>query len=238
MLEDALRHNAHTRDVGWRRSDSTASRRPVAGSVSYSHSSISTVSGASTGSVDEQGAKIVVHAASPSSPPLAKARVSVSGTTTPTSGESRFFRFRFGSKTPSPTFPPHMVANSSSGPAHLTSASLPSLGLPLEEAAASEAKLKPPAPTDIEVAALEQKLKAREEELKAKEEAVKEREKELSDLRTLLEAEKKNSIELEKEKARVQDEIESLTQSLFEEVRAFCYHLLLTKYGAGKQNGG
>ncbi|KAG8687511.1 hypothetical protein FRC11_007101 [Ceratobasidium sp. 423] len=99
MLEDALKHNSHTRDVGWRRSDSTASRRPPANSVSYSTTSIT-----SGGSIDEHGARIVVHAPSPQSPPPRAA------TTTPTGqGESRFFRFRFGSKTPSPTGAVHQA---------------------------------------------------------------------------------------------------------------------------------
>ncbi|QRW08742.1 hypothetical protein RhiLY_07741 [Ceratobasidium sp. AG-Ba] len=62
MLEDALRSNSQSRDVGWRRSDSTA-RRPVAASVSYP-------------SAAEQ-ATIVVQAPSP-----AKAN---SGASTPTS---------------------------------------------------------------------------------------------------------------------------------------------------------
>ncbi|QRV94497.1 hypothetical protein RhiJN_22515 [Ceratobasidium sp. AG-Ba] len=62
MLEDALRSNSQSRDVGWRRSDSTA-RRPVAASVSYP-------------SAAEQ-AKIIVQAPSP-----AKAN---SGASTPTS---------------------------------------------------------------------------------------------------------------------------------------------------------
>ncbi|CAE6501643.1 unnamed protein product [Rhizoctonia solani] len=215
MLEDALKHNSHTRDVGWRRSDSTASRRPPANSVSYSTSSVT-----SSGSVDEHGAKIVVHAPSPQSPPPRAA------TTTPTGQpESRFFRFRFGSKTPSPTSAIHQVQQSkgaNSPPSHLTSASLPSLGLALEDVPPT-----PPSTTSVtstgtkvpdpELAALEKKLKEREEEIKAKEEAIEARNKELEELKAKLDAEKKLSSELEKEKASVQEEIESLTQSLFEE---------------------
>ncbi|CAE6475963.1 unnamed protein product, partial [Rhizoctonia solani] len=218
MLEDALKHNSHTRDVGWRRSDSTASRRPPANSVSYSTSSVT-----SSGSVDEHGAKIVVHAPSPQSPPPRAA------TTTPTGQpESRFFRFRFGSKTPSPTSAIHQVQQSkgaNSPPSHLTSASLPSLGLALEDVPPT-----PPSTTSVtstgtkvpdpELAALEKKLKEREEEIKAKEEAIEARNKELEELKAKLDAEKKLSSELEKEKASVQEEIESLTQSLFEEEKA------------------
>ncbi|CEL54368.1 hypothetical protein RSOLAG1IB_07018 [Rhizoctonia solani AG-1 IB] len=222
MLEDALKHNAHTRDVGWRRSDSTASRRPPANSVSYSTSSVT--SGGS-GSIDEHGARIVVHAPSPQSPPPR------ASTTTPTGtaqGESRFFRFRFGSKTPSPTSAIAQVNKAASPPpqvlggaAHLTSASLPSLGLALEDVPPTPPSATSTAgsvrPADPELAALEKKLKDKEDEIKAKEESIQARDKQLEELKSKLEAEKKVSSELEMEKARVQEEIESLTQSLFEE---------------------
>ncbi|CUA73140.1 hypothetical protein RSOLAG22IIIB_10576 [Rhizoctonia solani] len=230
MLEDALKHNSHTRDVGWRRSDSTASRRPPASSVSYSTSSVT-----SSGSVDEHGARIVVHAPAPQSPPPRAA------TTTPTNpnpnpnpipgpGESRFFRFRFGSKTPSPTAAVHQTQansnNKAASPppsvAHLTSASLPSLGLALDEVPPT-----PPSTTSVmssgtkvpdpELVALEKKLKEREEEVRLKEESIQARDKELEELKAKLEAERKVCSELEQEKAKVTEEIETLTQSLFEE---------------------
>ncbi|CAE7205621.1 unnamed protein product [Rhizoctonia solani] len=215
MLEDALKHNSHTRDVGWRRSDSTASRRPPANSISYSTSSVT-----SSGSVDEHGTKIVVHAPAPQSPPPRAA------TTVPTgqAGESRFFRFRFGSKTPSPTAAVHQTQAKAASPppvpaTHLTSASLPSLGLALEDVPPT-----PPSTTsatskvaDPELAALEKKLKEQEEELRAKQESIQARDKELQDLKAKLDAERKVSSELEQEKAKVTEEIETLTQSLFEE---------------------
>ncbi|EUC58675.1 GDP/GTP exchange factor Sec2p [Rhizoctonia solani AG-3 Rhs1AP] len=222
MLEDALKHNSHTRDVGWRRSDSTASRRPPANSLSYSTSSVT-----SSGSIDEHGAKIVVHAPSPQSPPPRAA------TTIPTAGpgpgESRFFRFRFGSKTPSPTAAIHQTqANKAASPppslsaTHLTSASLPSLGLALEDVpptppSTSSAMSTGARVPDPELVALERKLKDREEEVRAKEESIQARDKELQELKAKLEAEKKACIELEKEKSKVTEEIETLTQSLFEE---------------------
>ncbi|KEP48828.1 GDP/GTP exchange factor Sec2p [Rhizoctonia solani 123E] len=222
MLEDALKHNSHTRDVGWRRSDSTASRRPPANSLSYSTSSVT-----SSGSIDEHGAKIIVHAPSPQSPPPRAA------TTIPTAGpgpgESRFFRFRFGSKTPSPTAAIHQTqANKAASPppslsaTHLTSASLPSLGLALEDVpptppSTSSAMSTGARVPDPELVALERKLKDREEEVRAKEESIQARDKELQELKAKLEAEKKACIELEKEKSKVTEEIETLTQSLFEE---------------------
>ncbi|KAF8600629.1 hypothetical protein BDV93DRAFT_260543 [Ceratobasidium sp. AG-I] len=212
MLEDALRTNAHTRDVGWRRSDSTV-RRPVTSSMSYpSSSSVAGIGG------DGQ-ANIVVHAPTP-----------VNGTTTPTPNESRFFKFRFGSKTPSPTTPAYPHAQ----PAHLASASLPSLGLPLEEetrarddlSAKQESLRRKTSELEAmhtDLSAKEEKLKAKEEELRVREEGIKEakaREKELEEVKALLEAEKKAGKELEKEKSRVEEEIETLTQSLFEEMVA------------------
>ncbi|KDN35403.1 hypothetical protein RSAG8_11624, partial [Rhizoctonia solani AG-8 WAC10335] len=219
MLEDALKHNSHARDVGWRRSDSTASRlgRPPANSLSYSTSSVT-----SNGSIDEHGTKIVVHAPSPQSPPPRTATTTLNGQAP---GESRFFRFRFGSKTPSPTAAVHQANKAASPPpsvTHLTSASLPSLGLAIEEApptppsttsATSTATRAP----DPELAALEKRLKEREEEIRAKEESIQARNKELEELKAKLEAEKKLSSELEKEKSKVTEEIETLTQSLFEE---------------------
>ncbi|KAG9094646.1 hypothetical protein FRC06_010614 [Ceratobasidium sp. 370] len=204
MLEDALRTNSQSRDVGWRRSDSNA-RRPAAASMSYP-------------SAAEQ-AKVVVHAPSPVK--------SSSGTATPMSPpENRFFKFRFGSKTPSPTSP----AYPQSQPAHLTSASLPSLGLSIEDEARAKQlekitseqealKLKA-AEIDAraqELAEREKNLRAREEEVERVFEDSKAREDELEKVKKELEAERKTSEELEKEKSRVQDEIESLTQSLFEE---------------------
>lgn len=220
MLEDALRTNAHTRDVGWRRSDSTV-RRPVASSISYpSSSSVGGVGG-------EDQTKIVVHAPSPAS-----------GTTTPTPNESRFFKFRFGSKTPSPTSPAYPHAQ----PVHLASASLPSLGLPLDEETRARDELSAKQESlkrktseleamHADLSGKEEKLKAREEELRVREEGIKavkekekEREKELEEVKALLEAAKKAGKEMEMEKTRVEEEIESLTQSLFEEVRTFYYH--------------
>ncbi|KAG9079684.1 hypothetical protein FS749_008311 [Ceratobasidium sp. UAMH 11750] len=204
MLEDALRSNSQSRDVGWRRSDSNA-RRPVAASLSYP-------------SAAEQ-AKVVVQAPSPVQ--------STSGTPTPMSPpENRFFKFRFGSKTPSPTAPAYPQPQ----PAHLTSASLPSLGLSVEDEARAKQieqiasdrealKLKA-AEIDTrnqELAERENDLRAREEEAERVLEDSKERQDELERVRKELEAERKTSQELEKEKSRVQDEIETLTQSLFEE---------------------
>ncbi|KAG8736075.1 hypothetical protein FRC10_009721 [Ceratobasidium sp. 414] len=204
MLEDALRSNSQSRDVGWRRSDSTA-RRPVAASMSYP--------------LAAEQAKIVVHAASP-----VKA---TSATATPMSPpENRFFKFRFGTKTPSPTSPAYPPPQ----PAHLTSASLPSLGLSIEDEArakqiekiASEQEALKLKAAEIETR--NQELVEREKTLNAREEEAervlndsKEKQDELEKIRKELEAERKTSQELEKEKSRVQDEIESLTQSLFEE---------------------
>ncbi|KAG9121142.1 hypothetical protein FRC07_003029 [Ceratobasidium sp. 392] len=211
MLEDALRSNNSqlSRDVGWRRSDSNAAaRRPVAASVSYP-------------SAAEQ-AKVVVQAPSPVK--------SAGGTPTPMSPpESRFFKFRFGSKTPSPTSPAYPSSQPQSA-THLTSASLPSLGLSIEDEARAKQieeltskqeslKLKS-AEIDTrqqELIEMEKKLKAREDEAEKVLKESKERQDELERVRKALEAEKKTSEELEKEKSRVQDEIESLTQSLFEE---------------------
>ncbi|KAG9124283.1 hypothetical protein FRC07_012146 [Ceratobasidium sp. 392] len=216
MLEDALRSNNSqlSRDVGWRRSDSNAAaRRPVAASVSYP-------------SAAEQ-AKVVVQAPSPVK--------SAGGTpTAPMSPpENRFFKFRFGSKTPSPTSPAYPLSQPQSA-THLTSASLPSLGLSIEDEARAKQieeltskqeslKLKS-AEIDTrqqELAELEKKLKAREDEVEKVLKESKERQDELERVRKALEAEKKTSDELEKEKSRVQDEIESLTQSLFEEASIF-----------------
>ncbi|QRV79915.1 hypothetical protein RhiJN_07930 [Ceratobasidium sp. AG-Ba] len=186
MLEDALRSNSQSRDVGWRRSDSTA-RRPVAASVSYP-------------SAAEQ-ATIVVQAPSP-----AKAN---SGASTPTSppipSESRFFKFRFGSKSPSPTSPAYSLQQTQ--PTHLTSASLPSLGLTpeeetrakqVDELASQQAALKLKA-SEIdtrhqELVDLEKKIKAREEEV---EKLLKEREAELDKANNMVATERRRMAEVE-----------------------------------------
>ncbi|KAG8792793.1 hypothetical protein FRC12_004815 [Ceratobasidium sp. 428] len=220
MLEDALRSNAQSRDVGWRRSDSAsialqrAGGRPVAASVSYP-------------SAAEQ-AKIVVQAPSPVK---SGASTPAAGTAVPMSPpENRFFKFRFGSKTPSPTSPAYPASQAQPATTHLTSASLPSLGLSIEDEArakqieelttkqeslktkSSELETK-----QAELVEMEKKLKAREEEAERALTASKEKEDELERVKKLLDVEKKTSTELEKEKSRVQDEIETLTQSLFEE---------------------
>lgn len=232
MLEDALRTNAHTRDVGWRRSDSTV-RRPIASSISHPPSS------SDAGSTRDDQTKIVVHAPTP-----------VSGTTTPTSNESRFFKFRFGAKTPSPTTPAYPHAQ----PVHLASASLPSLGLPLDEDTRARDELSAKQESlrrkgseleamHADLSVKEDKLKAREEELRVREEGIKEakaREKELEEVKALLEAERKAAKELEKEKARVEEEIETLTQSLFEEVSLALSPKLISYthwFDLGKQDG-
>ncbi|KAG8704271.1 hypothetical protein FRC09_003657 [Ceratobasidium sp. 395] len=221
MLEDALRSNAQSRDVGWRRSDSAsialqrAGGRPVAASVSYP-------------SAAEQ-AKIVVQAPSPVK----------SGASTPAAGatavpmsppENRFFKFRFGSKTPSPTSPAYPASQSQPATTHLTSASLPSLGLSIEDEARAKqieelatkqeslkAKSSELETKQAELVEMEKKLKTREDEAERALKASKEKEDELERVKKLLDTEKKTSAELEKEKSRVQDEIETLTQSLFEE---------------------
>ncbi|KAG8712010.1 hypothetical protein FRC12_003426 [Ceratobasidium sp. 428] len=217
MLEDALRSNAQSRDVGWRRSDSAsialqrAGGRPVAASVSYP-------------SAAEQ-AKIVVQAPSP-----VKSGASTPAAVPMSPPENRFFKFRFGSKTPSPTSPAYPASQAQPATTHLTSASLPSLGLSIEDEArakqieelttkqeslktkSSELETK-----QAELVEMEKKLKAREDEAERALKSSKEKEDELERVKKLLDTEKKTSTELEKEKSRVQDEIETLTQSLFEE---------------------
>ncbi|EIM81016.1 uncharacterized protein STEHIDRAFT_125313 [Stereum hirsutum FP-91666 SS1] len=197
MLEDALRRNSSSKDVGWRRSARDQSQPSASGRNTPMQPS-------GRPSLDEAEARN----GSLESPPLSSTTAPESGNpTTPTvltpttapppSGDSRFFRFRFNSTRSIPTQPSSPDLTNSSNPGtrppsssnppppsgtgagavgHLTSASLPSL-------------LPDPA-----------------------------QEKELEELRKKLEEERKKYERICGEKKNLEGELESLSQALFEEI--------------------
>lgn len=198
MLEDALRRNSSSKDVGWRRSARDQSQTPASGRNTPMQQS-------GRPSLDDVDAR----KGSLDFPTLNSASVSESGnastptvqTPTPTpapppSADSRFFRFRFNSGRSTPTLPssPDLANGSNTGTrppsssnppppsagtvGHLTSASLPSL-----------------LPDPVQ-------------------------EKELADLRKKLEEERKKYEKICGEKKNLEGELESLSQALFEEVRS------------------
>lgn len=202
MLEDALRRNSSSKDVGWRRSARDQSQPSASGRNTPTQQS-------GRPSLDES----VLRNGSLDSPTLNFPSSDSGNVTTPTlstptptpapppSADSRFFRFRFNSGRSTPSSPD--LANaangtrppSSSNPpppgsgagavGHLTSASLPSL-------------LPDPA-----------------------------QEKELEDLRKKLLEERKKYETICGEKKNLEGELESLSQALFEEVRSvFCTTIL------------
>jgi len=171
MLEDALkRDSVRARNVGW-------GRQPVTTSV-----------------LDDDGRSVrSLDAERPGTP---NQPTSVSPTIHPPQGqEGRFFKFRFGTTTPSPSS--GFASPNGVHPSHLSSASLPSLSS-----------------KDDEIEKLTLELEKQRKECK-----------------TALE-----------DKKKVEDELESLSQALFEEV---CIQLgqamSCTDKGhgrAGEQNGG
>ncbi|THH12690.1 hypothetical protein EW146_g7459 [Bondarzewia mesenterica] len=125
MLEDALRRNSLSSDVGWRRSSRETSHLPTQHASSQSQRP----------SLDEgdHGRKSLESPDVENPPPSAATPSTISP-----SQDSRFFRFRFSSGRTTPTQPhspdtvnrplPNGTRSPSLGPtSHLTSASLPSL---------------------------------------------------------------------------------------------------------------
>jgi hypothetical protein len=152
MLEDALKRDTSGRgkDLGWRRGRSNGGLEEDA---------------ASSHSLDVDRSSIDVPRPSQSPAPDQNT-------------EGRFFKFRFGGRSPPPSVPVPVNTSPLNGshPLHLSSASLSSL-----------------VPT---------------------------RDKELDDLTSELERERKARQEIVDEKKKLEEELESLSQALFEEVRA------------------
>lgn len=130
MLEDALKQQGHVKDVGWRRA--SARERELQAEEDRRRSMDSTLSSETAMSpVVAPPSPAIPSSSRPSSP---KPSNSVSPLP---SSEGRFFRFRFGSNASSTTLPssPRLapssghspLTNGTAHPAHLTSASLPSL---------------------------------------------------------------------------------------------------------------